>query len=87
MHTTFEEQVRERAYQIWLAAGMAEGMAHEHWVSAEQAVANEDTMANVRPETSAMKTMTAGASSSSTKPPKAKKAERRMTSKAAKAKH
>lgn len=35
---TFEEQIRERAYHIWQAGGMADGQAHEHWVSAEQAV-------------------------------------------------
>ena len=35
---SFEEQVRERAYHIWLADGMADGHAHEHWVYAEQAL-------------------------------------------------
>ena len=41
MHVSFEDQIRERAYQIWLAGGMTEGMAHEHWVSAERAVQAE----------------------------------------------
>ncbi len=35
---SFEDQVRERAYHIWLSGGMADGMAHEHWAMAEQAV-------------------------------------------------
>ena len=35
---SFEQQVRERAYHLWLSAGMADGKAHEHWVSAERAL-------------------------------------------------
>jgi hypothetical protein len=38
MNISFEDQIRERAYHLWLAGGMADGMAHEHWLSAEQAV-------------------------------------------------
>ena len=38
MDTSFEDQIRERAYHIWLADGMTDGMAHEHWACAEQAV-------------------------------------------------
>ena len=38
MHMSFEDQVRERAYHIWLSGGMADGLAHEHWTMAERAV-------------------------------------------------
>ena len=40
MHS-LEQQVRERAYHIWISAGMADGMAHEHWASAERAIMSE----------------------------------------------
>jgi len=43
MNTSFEDQIRERAYQLWLAGGMAEGLAHEHWVCAERAVLGDKT--------------------------------------------
>lgn len=36
MDIAFEQKVRERAYEIWLAAGMMDGMAHEHWCAAER---------------------------------------------------
>lgn len=38
---SFEEQIRERAYHIWLAGGQADGQAIEHWVCAEQALRGE----------------------------------------------
>ena len=38
MDMSFEDLVRERAYHIWLAGGMASGLEHEHWVMAERAV-------------------------------------------------
>ena len=41
MDMNFEQKVRERAYHIWMSAGMMHGSAHEHWVIAEKAVANE----------------------------------------------
>jgi hypothetical protein len=41
MDMAFEQKIRERAYGMWLEAGMADGMAHEHWVSAEQAVKHD----------------------------------------------
>ncbi len=41
MNMNFEDQIRERAYHIWLAAGMADGQAVVHWVRAEQAVIGE----------------------------------------------
>lgn len=41
MDMSFEDQVRERAYHIWMSAGMEDGMAHEHWALAEQAVVAE----------------------------------------------
>lgn len=41
MDYAFEQKVRERAYEIWMAAGMADGVADEHWLRAEQSVLNE----------------------------------------------
>ena len=41
MTMSFEDQIRERAYHIWLSGGMADGQAHEHWVCAEQAMRGE----------------------------------------------
>ena len=38
---SFEEQIRERAYHIWLAGGQADGQAIDHWVCAEQALRGE----------------------------------------------
>lgn len=64
MSISFEEQVRERAYQIWLAAGMTEGTAHDHWVRAEQAVTNESLTTRQRAEAGALAT---------TRPSRAKK--------------
>ena len=31
-----EQQVRERAYQIWIEAGMAPGFERDHWIAAER---------------------------------------------------
>ena len=41
MDSGFEQRVRERAYEIWVAAGMEEGLADLQWLSAEQAVVGE----------------------------------------------
>ena len=41
MNISFEDQIRERAYQMWQAGGMADGQAHVHWTCAEQAVVAE----------------------------------------------
>jgi Protein of unknown function (DUF2934). len=41
MDTDFEQKIRERAYHIWMAAGMDDGKAHDHWVMAERAVTCE----------------------------------------------
>ncbi len=35
MDATFEQQVRERAYGLWIEAGHIHGRAHEHWCLAE----------------------------------------------------
>jgi hypothetical protein len=41
MDTSFEQKVRERAYHIWLADGMSDGRALDHWARAEHVVAME----------------------------------------------
>jgi hypothetical protein len=40
MDAAYEQRVRERAYEIWLAAGM-DGAADAHWYSAEDAMKTE----------------------------------------------
>lgn len=41
MDAAFEQQVRERAYAIWVAAGQEDGAADQHWLSAEQSLKRE----------------------------------------------
>lgn len=36
MDGAFEEQVRQRAYEIWVDLGRADGQAHDHWIAAER---------------------------------------------------
>lgn len=79
MDTNFEEKIRERAYAIWLAAGMT-GVAHEHWCSAEAAVLNE----TIKPEKAIAKRAPRGVSKAAAKAAPAKAAPK--TVKAAKAK-
>jgi hypothetical protein len=38
MEHTLEHHIRQRAYEIWHAAGCAEGKADEHWLAAEREV-------------------------------------------------
>ena len=62
MDTNFEQKVRERAYEIWMSAGRADGMAHEHWVIAEKAVTTETgTPMSATTKTVAVKTTAAKA--------------------------
>lgn len=39
MNAQMEQQIRERAYQIWIEAGMTQGLEQEHWVAAERDIA------------------------------------------------
>ena len=38
MDIAYQDRIRLRAYEIWMAAGMNEGDADRHWLDAEQAV-------------------------------------------------
>ena len=38
MHKPIENQIRERAYELWLAKGCREGEADCHWLTAEREV-------------------------------------------------
>jgi hypothetical protein len=38
MDNTLEARIRERAYEIWNAAGCPEGEAERHWLMAEREV-------------------------------------------------
>jgi hypothetical protein len=35
MQSNMENQIRERAYQIWEASGYQDGAADQHWLAAE----------------------------------------------------
>ena len=48
MDASFEQKIRERAYNIWMAAGREDGLAELHWLSAEQAVMGEITIPNAK---------------------------------------
>lgn len=37
-----EQRVRDRAYQIWQAAGCPDGKSAEHWAQAEAEIAAEE---------------------------------------------
>lgn len=41
MDMAYEHEIRERAYAIWLAAGMVDGDAERHWLHAEAALRDE----------------------------------------------
>jgi hypothetical protein len=38
MHDMLENQIRERAYHLWMASGCIDGEADRHWLTAEQEV-------------------------------------------------
>jgi|SoiMethySBSTD1v2_1073268.scaffolds.fasta_scaffold2471275_1 hypothetical protein len=38
MQTEREAQIRERAYQLWMAGGCRDGEAESHWLAAERDV-------------------------------------------------
>ena len=41
MEIDFQERVRERANQLWLQAGCADGRSDEHWQQAERDIRDE----------------------------------------------
>ena len=43
MDSGIEQKVRERAYDMWVAAGMEDGLADAHWLRAERAVMGESS--------------------------------------------
>jgi len=38
MQQDLSEQIRERAYEIWIASGHRDGKADQHWLAAEQEI-------------------------------------------------
>jgi hypothetical protein len=68
MDTAFEHRVRERAYQLWVAAGMTEGSADQHWLAAERAVLSEAVSAPARGETAPKAAKAAKAPAKAQKP-------------------
>lgn len=41
MDIALEQDIRRRAYEIWMASGMTDGDAEHHWLRAEHAVRTE----------------------------------------------
>jgi len=52
-----EQQVRKRAYEIWIEHGKVEGRAHDHWIAAERDLKAASTP--VKPKLAAARTMVA----------------------------
>ncbi len=48
MDAGFEQQVRQRAYELWLRDGMAHGRDSDHWYAAEGEVLAERAAAKPR---------------------------------------
>lgn len=42
MHTSDQDKIRERAFQLWDKAGQPEGREQEFWYEAERELAEED---------------------------------------------
>jgi hypothetical protein len=38
MDADLHERIRERAYEIWFAAGCRDGEAEQHWLAAEREI-------------------------------------------------
>jgi hypothetical protein len=38
MDISLENRIRERAYEMWTAAGCAHGQAEQHWLAAEREI-------------------------------------------------
>ena len=45
MQLDLENQIRERAYQLWLAAGCEAGESEQHWLVAERELLAQKTSA------------------------------------------
>ena len=50
MDIAFEQKIRRRAYEIWVAAGMGEGDAERHWLHAERAIRHEAEVPTAEPD-------------------------------------
>ena len=48
MDVRFQDQVRERAYQLWLQEGRVHGRAEQHWFQAERDLLPLDAVAGRR---------------------------------------
>lgn len=67
MDTSFEQKVRERAYEIWVAAGMTDGMATDHWLSAQHALIAETAAKPAKAVAKSVKTTQSAKSAKTTK--------------------
>ena len=45
MNQSLENQIRERAYEIWTAQGCMHGQAEQHWLAAEREILTAATTA------------------------------------------
>jgi hypothetical protein len=51
MEQSLHYRIRERAYEMWNAAGRVDGLADQHWLAAEREVLTEMTAPISAPET------------------------------------
>ena len=80
MDARMEQQIRERAYQIWIEAGMAQGLEQEHWVAAELDIAAKSgAKPTVSKRATASKTQPVVAKPAAAKTVKAKTSEAKQT--------
>ena len=86
MNTAFEDEIRQRAYAIWVAAGKNEGDAESHWFHAEHVVRTEAEATVVSTAAAKGKAKPARAAAGASKAPAAKTVTKAATPKALAAK-
>jgi hypothetical protein len=60
MMTNLEQQIRQRAYDIWVLSGRIEGCADDHWLEAERQIMMEQLGAAPATRAPARKRTTTG---------------------------
>ena len=60
MMTNLEQQIRQRAYDIWVLSGRIDGCADDHWLEAERQIMMEQLGAAPATRAPARKSKTTG---------------------------
>jgi hypothetical protein len=74
MPQELEDQIRERAYQLWIADGCPEGEADRYWLAAERALLAGFAAAPVAPAAKPKKSRRAAVIDMIAKPAKVRRA-------------